>query len=143
MNGVNAALTLSAAPSPAGSLKFYRNGMLLREGIGYTASGASLQCCLDPYRSRAMYSRLGIASNAPRHQPFNSTRTKRLEDWLTRLTLTFTLLAAPLPASSLQLSRNGILLKAGLDYVLSVNVITFTSAAIPQIGDVLQASYRR
>jgi hypothetical protein len=51
--------------------------------------------------------------------------------------------AAPLPASSLQISRNGILMKAGLDYVLSANIVTFTSASIPQIGDVLQAAYRR
>lgn len=54
----------------------------------------------------------------------------------------FTLADAPTPASSLELYRNGLLLKQGLDYTLQGNVITFASGAIPQPGDVLTASYR-
>ncbi len=54
----------------------------------------------------------------------------------------FTLANAPSPASSLELYRNGLLLRQGLDYTLEGNVITFVSGAIPQPGDVLTASYR-
>lgn len=54
----------------------------------------------------------------------------------------FTLADVPSPASSLELYRNGLRLKQGLDYTLEGNVITFASGAIPQPGDVLTASYR-
>ena len=54
----------------------------------------------------------------------------------------FTLSQTPQPASSLQVFRNGLLQKAGLDYVLNGNVITFDAAAVPQAGDILQCSYR-
>ncbi len=55
---------------------------------------------------------------------------------------TFTLGQAPSPAASLHLFRNGILQKAGTDYVLSGNLVTFLSVSIPQVGDTLTASYR-
>jgi len=48
----------------------------------------------------------------------------------------------PNPASSLALYRNGILQQAGLDYMLSGNVINFAAEAVPQPGDVLLSSYR-
>jgi hypothetical protein len=57
--------------------------------------------------------------------------------------VTFTLNFAPSPAASLVLFRNGLLMKSGTDYSLSGGVITFFSVAVPQIGDVLLASYRR
>ena len=56
--------------------------------------------------------------------------------------LSFTLSAAPAPASSLSLYRNGVLQKAGQDYTLSGNTIQFVAAAAPQAGDTLLASYR-
>jgi hypothetical protein len=34
-------------------------------------------------------------------------------------------------------------LKSGLDFVMNVKAITFTTGAIPQPGDILQAYYRR
>ncbi len=55
----------------------------------------------------------------------------------------FTLVGAPNPAISLQLFRNGILQRAGVDYSLAGNNITFLSAAVPQVGDVIQAYYRK
>src|SRR6185312_14989536 len=55
---------------------------------------------------------------------------------------TFVLAAAPNPAASVVLYRNGMLQKAGLDYSLSGNTITFLPAAVPQAGDTLLASYR-
>jgi hypothetical protein len=55
---------------------------------------------------------------------------------------TFTLADAPTPPSSLQIFRNGVFQKPGLDYSLSGNVVNFTTIAVPQVGDVLLASYR-
>lgn len=54
----------------------------------------------------------------------------------------FTLAQAPQPAASLQVYRNGLLQKAGADYVLNGNVITFLEPSTPQPGDLLQCSYR-
>jgi hypothetical protein len=55
---------------------------------------------------------------------------------------TFSLLAAPSPAASLQVTRNGLTLRAGSDYSLVDRVVEFVSAAVPQPGDILQAWYR-
>lgn len=55
----------------------------------------------------------------------------------------FSVSGTPSPAASLALFRNGILQKQGLDYSLNSNTITFVTAAIPQAGDVLIASYRQ
>jgi hypothetical protein len=54
----------------------------------------------------------------------------------------FSLAQAPEPVTSLSLFRNGLLLKQGLDYVLSGSTVVFTAAAAPQPGDVLTANYR-
>ena len=54
----------------------------------------------------------------------------------------FTLAAAPLPAASLQLFRNGVALTQGSDYTLSAGTITFTSGSAPQPLDALTAWYR-
>jgi hypothetical protein len=51
--------------------------------------------------------------------------------------------AAPSPASSLVLIRNGLKLSFGGDYSLSGNTILFAVGALPQIGDQLFAGYRR
>ena len=58
------------------------------------------------------------------------------------INLVFTLNSAPSPAASLQLYRNGMRLKLGLDFLLNGNVITFFVAAAPQSGDALIAEYR-
>jgi hypothetical protein len=55
---------------------------------------------------------------------------------------TFILANTVSPAGSLLLYRNGLLLQAGVDYTLSGNAVTFVSAAVPQPGDVLLASYQ-
>jgi hypothetical protein len=55
---------------------------------------------------------------------------------------TFTLANTPNPGTSLQLFRNGVLQKYGLDFNLSGNTITFLSGSYPQPGDLLIASYR-
>jgi hypothetical protein len=58
------------------------------------------------------------------------------------LNTVFTLAAAPAPASSLVLYRNGLLQKSGVDYTLDGSTVTFLTAATPQSGDLLLASYR-
>jgi hypothetical protein len=55
----------------------------------------------------------------------------------------FVLNAAPSPASSLVLIRNGLKLSSGGDYTLSGNTILFAVGALPQTGDQLFAGYRR
>jgi hypothetical protein len=54
----------------------------------------------------------------------------------------FSLANSPSPAASLDLYRNGLLMKQVADYTLSGNVVTFLIASTPQSGDLLQASYR-
>lgn len=55
----------------------------------------------------------------------------------------FTIANAPNPVASLQVFRNGILLKAASDFNLVGNSITFVAGAVPQNGDTLLAYYRR
>jgi hypothetical protein len=55
----------------------------------------------------------------------------------------FTLANTPSPATSLALYRNGLLEQAGVDYNIQTDgSILFVSAAVPQPGDILLASYR-
>ena len=54
----------------------------------------------------------------------------------------FAISAAPAPASSLHLFRNGLRQKAGFDFSLSGSTITFVFAATPQPGDTILVSYR-
>lgn len=54
----------------------------------------------------------------------------------------FTLAAAPSPAVSLKLFRNGLLVQPTVDYSLAGNTITFLPASIPAPGDALKVSYR-
>lgn len=56
--------------------------------------------------------------------------------------MVFSLANPPSPPTSLQLYRNGLLMKAGADYALSGITVTFVPAAAPQSGDMLLASYR-
>jgi hypothetical protein len=54
----------------------------------------------------------------------------------------FVLANVPSPATSLSLFRNGLLLRAGGDYTVSGNNVTFLTGAAPQSTDLLAASYR-
>lgn len=55
---------------------------------------------------------------------------------------TFTLASTPAPAASLLLYRNGLLMRSGIDYLLSGQTITFLTQSLPQTGDSLIANYR-
>jgi hypothetical protein len=54
----------------------------------------------------------------------------------------FNLSHPPNPVASLLLYRNGLFQRNAVDYTLSGTAVTFTTAAIPQTGDLLVASYR-
>jgi hypothetical protein len=54
----------------------------------------------------------------------------------------FTLSAVPNPATSLAVYRNGMLQKTDQDYTATGSTIQFVTAAAPQPGDTLLASYR-
>jgi len=55
---------------------------------------------------------------------------------------TFGLAHAPDPVGSMQLFRNGLLMRSGSDFLLAASTITFFVAATPQTGDLLTAGYR-
>jgi hypothetical protein len=54
----------------------------------------------------------------------------------------FGISATPNPSTSLGVYRNGMLQQAGVDYTVAARSIQFASAAVPQPGDTLLASYR-
>jgi len=54
----------------------------------------------------------------------------------------FMLLHAPAPSGSLELFRNGLLMRNGTDYTLNTSTVTFFVASTPQSGDLLTSSYR-
>jgi len=59
------------------------------------------------------------------------------------INLTFTLpTAAPAPAASLKLYRNGIRLSVTTDYTVTGKIVSFVLGAQPQAGDTLIADYR-
>ncbi len=54
----------------------------------------------------------------------------------------FSLSNAPSPAASLDVYRNGLYMRQGVDYLVSGTVLTFFLGSVPQAGDILSASYR-
>jgi hypothetical protein len=54
----------------------------------------------------------------------------------------FGISATPNPSTSLAVYRNGMLQQSGADYTVSARSIQFLTAAVPQPGDTLLASYR-
>src|SRR5689334_13425720 len=54
----------------------------------------------------------------------------------------FRLASTPSPAGSLELYRNGLYQRQGVDYEISANTITFFLASVPSTGDLLAANYR-
>ncbi len=55
---------------------------------------------------------------------------------------TFQLGNVPIPATSVYLYRNGLLMRQGTDFSLSNSTIAFVGASLPQPNDILLASYR-
>jgi hypothetical protein len=143
INGLNAVFSLAGTPVTADSLHLFRNGMLLKRGSSYTIVGAlitfdpsSIPAQGDVLQAWYRVSPSGTDSNqyADNEIPSGAVDGSNA---------TFTLGAPPSPAGSLQLYRNGLLQKTGVDFNLMGSVVTFTAVAVPQPGDIIQSTYRR
>jgi hypothetical protein len=143
LNGSNTVFWLSAPPVPGSSLSLFRNGVLLRAGVEYslTSNVISFAALSAPQAGDLLQAWYRIASGAS--VTIDIVNGEMLVGLVNGSNPLFSVTSAPKPASSLQVYRNGLLQKAGVDYTTSVNTITFTSVSIPQPGDILQASYRK
>lgn len=141
INGLNTVFTLSQTPSPSTSLSLYRNGMMQRQGVDYSlaantitfvpaATPQSGDILTAFYRAQGSGSLTRFADE--------ETPTGAMDG----VNSIYSLSAAPNPATSLQLFKNGALQRPGIDYTLSGGAITFAGAAIPRTGDSLLAFYR-
>ncbi|HSU29795.1 MAG TPA: hypothetical protein VLJ11_01055 [Bryobacteraceae bacterium] len=142
INGTNGVFSLSQAPSPASSLQLYLNGLELTAGLDFTMTANTVA-----FASNAI-PQAGDELTAYYRIPGTGT-TAQFTDGETPsgtiggTNVAFTLAAAPSPAASLRLYKNGMLLQQGADYTLNNTTITFSSAVTaPQTGDVLTAGYR-
>jgi hypothetical protein len=140
-NGTNLTFVLSQTPAPSTSLSLYRNGLALRQTLDYTLSGNTVTFV------QAAVPQTGDILQAF-YRVTGSSATVTFADaevpggLMNGANAAFTLAASPSPAASLQLFRNGSLLRQGTDYSLSANTITFNGTAIPRAGDALLAFYR-
>lgn len=142
MNGTNTAFTLATPPAPTTSLTLFRNGILQRVGIDFTLSGSAITFAAGGIPQSGDYVRAyyrtpgtGTATN------FNDAELP--SGTINGTNLTFTLAAAPSPAASLTLFKNGVLLTQGADYALSGATVTFANTTVaPQVGDSFTVSYR-
>jgi hypothetical protein len=143
LDGTNRVFTLAGVPANGGSLHLFRNGILLKEGLGYTLSGSMITMAAadPPAAGDTLQAWYRLASAGTDTIQFSESEVPA--GAVDGFNAIFTLQSAPLPASSLQLFRNGLLQKAGLDYSVAGSTVTFVPAAVPQPEDVLQASYRR
>lgn len=142
VNGTNTVFTLAQAPAPATSLQLYLNGLEQTAGIDFTLSNNTVTFAGNavPQTGDEMEAYYRIAGTGPAAQFVDGeTPTGTVNG----TNLAFTLAAAPSPAASLRLYKNGMLLQQGGDYTLNGSTITFNNTTTaPQAGDVLAASYR-
>ena len=142
INGTNAAFTLAQIPLPATSLQLYLNGLEQTAGVDFTLTNSTITFSTNaiPQTGDALSAYYRVAGTGPATQ-FTDGETPGGS--INGTNLAFTLAAAPSPATSLRLYKNGMLEQQGSDYTLSGTTITFNSASTaPQTGDVLMASYR-
>jgi hypothetical protein len=124
------------------SLTLFKNGLLLTQGAEYTLSGPTITLTDGTQPGVDDDLQAWYRSESGATATLNLTSGEALQGEVDGVNNSFTLIRAPLPAASLQLYRNGLLQKAGVDYVLSANQVTFLSASLPTPGDIIQASYR-
>lgn len=141
INGANLLFTLAQPPSPALSLSLYRNGIELRQGVDYSLNSNSVTFipAAAPQSGDLLTAFYRVAGPAI---PVVFADAEVPTGTMDGSNATFALAFAPNPVGSLQLFKNGTLLTATRDYVLSGTTLTFFGAAIPQAGDKVQAFYR-
>ena len=141
LNGVNGSFQLGNTPSPASSLSLYRNGLLMKPGTDFTLNGNQVVFASNalPQAGDIMVAsyRMGTAPTG-----FAFVDNEVPSGTVDGSNTSFTLSQAPNPAASLAVYRNGIRLRANLDYNLSAATIVFVPGQAPQAGDVLLCSYR-
>jgi hypothetical protein len=143
IDGLNAVFSLAGTPVTADSLHLFRNGILLKRGSSYTIVGA-----LITFNSSSIPAQGDVLQAWYRVSPSGTDSNQYIDNQVPSGAVdgsnpTFLLGAPPSPATSLQLYRNGLLQKTGIDFNLTGNVVTFTAVAVPQPGDIIQATYRR
>jgi hypothetical protein len=142
VSGANQTFTLANTPAVPLSLTLYRNGILQTNGMDYTVSGTTVTF------SSGEAPQVGDALLAYYRIPGTGAATNFVDDESPAGTIdganpTFSLANIPSPPRSLKLFKNGTLLQQNIDYALTGQMITFTSAAItPGVGDSLSAYYR-
>jgi hypothetical protein len=142
VDGTNLMFTLSQAPLPPASLSLYRNGIMLRQGLDFNLSGNSLEFVPQsgPQTTDLLTAFYRVAGTTTASVNFADGEVPAGS--IDGVNSVFTVAAAPNPAASLQLFKNGALLRPGADYTLTGRMITFVPATLPKAGDVLQAFYR-
>jgi hypothetical protein len=141
MDGANAAFSFANSPNPPASLLLHRNGLLLRQGPDYTLAGASItfqagavprpgDILVASYRLGVTLTGVGFVDGETPGGSLNGVNTA------------FTLSQAPVPVGSLTVYRNGLRLRANVDYTASGSTLTFLAGQVPQSGDILLCSYR-
>jgi len=141
-NGTNASFTLANPPSPGSSLTLYRNGLIQSNNIDFTLSGSTIAFSGPsiPHGGDILQAFYRISGTGPTSTFSDAETPGGVVDGVN---VTFTLAAAPNPANSLKLYKNGVLLQLNGDYTLQGSTVTFASAIItPQQGDKLLANYR-
>jgi hypothetical protein len=141
-NGTNASFTLANPPSPGGSLTLYRNGLVQSNNIDFTLSGSTItfNAASIPRTGDILQAYYRISGTGPTATFADAELPGGIIDGAN---LAFTLAAAPNPANSLKLYKNGVLQQLNGDYTLSGSTVTFVNASIaPQPGDKLLANYR-
>jgi hypothetical protein len=142
VDGANTQFALSALPNPAPSLALYRNGLLQKVGQDYTLNGQTVTfgstATPQPGDTLLAWYRLSGGGDGTLSFVDSDSPAGTLDG----VNSQFTLSAAPNPASSLAVFRNGLLQKTGQDFTLNGQTLAFVSGAIPQSGDTLLASYR-
>jgi hypothetical protein len=143
LDGSNTTFSLTQAPAPPESLLLFRNGLLQKQFVDFNLSGRSVTFMPGsiPQSGDILLASFRVTGSSSGPVPgFVDAETPA--GALNGTNPTFSLAQSPYPASSLVLFRNGLFQKAGVDYNVSGNAITFLPVAIPQAGDVLLASYR-
>jgi hypothetical protein len=140
IDGSNATFNLANAPDPGAGLMLYRNGLLQKQGLDYTLSGSVVTFTGPsvPVGGDLLLAFYRLSGSDGIHQDAETP-----SGVVDGSNLTFTLYNAPTPEGSLQLFRNGLLQKQGIDYTLSERTVTFFGVAVPQPGDILLAFYRK
>ncbi len=138
IDGVNRALKLGITPNPVQSLRLFLNGLLLASGSDYGITGTDILMFRAPSVGsivQASYRTSGaVATIVDAETPAGV---------INGLNAVFALQSTPSPANSVQLYRNGMLQRLGVDYTIAGATITFTSVSIPRSGDALIVSYRK